>query len=356
MSLPKLFLDLISSFPLKVESQNCVNQDNIKVCERCVEVCPHGAIELVDNRPRVDFERCSVCGLCFAECPVRVFEVEFDLTELYTEKRNLLLGCHLSDLKGELDFKLPCLALLNGEILASLALHHGGKIVLDTSKCKDCPQRELLNSILSHLEEAKLLLHYHRGEGEVLQLSEVENVEDLKAENEVSELFEEEKPKPNLSRKINVPLWRQLFFERVKLLDPSEVCYRPTEEKKLRFATVSIDGQLCKRNDVCSFWCPTKALSADQSAVYFTQILCTDCGLCEEICPGSAITLEKRFVPRYNVMGAKRVVGKGERKTCKGCGKEFVGPPEEEYCLYCRKEREMENLIKLFLEGKDGQT
>ena len=352
MALEKLFLEFISAFPLRVEANNCVNQDNLKVCERCKDACPHGAIDFENNRPKVDTSKCTVCGLCFSECPVRVFDIEIDLTEFFQNKKNYLVGCYLSDLKEELDIKVPCLGLLNEELLTTLALDGGGQVVLDTSKCQTCPQKEVYNFIKNYIERANLLIHYYKGEGEVRELKEEEDISALKAENEVFELFEEEGgKKPFVSKKINVPLWRQLFFEKVKLLNREEVCYRPTEEPSLRFTTPKLDPQKCKRSNVCSFWCPTKALSSDEKAVYFTQILCTDCGLCEKICPNGAITLEKKFVPRWNIMGAKTVVGKGEKKTCKGCGKEFVGPPGEEYCLYCRKEREMENLIKQFLGG-----
>jgi len=345
-------LEFISAFPLKVEAQNCINQDNLKVCERCKEVCPHQAIEFENNRPKVDTSKCTVCGLCFSECPVRVFEIEIDLTEFFQNKKNFLVGCYLSDLKEDLDIKVPCLGILNEEMLAALALQGQGKVVLDTSKCSECPQKEIYSFIKNYIERANLLIHYHKGEGEVIELSEETDIDELKSENEILELFEEEGGrKPHVSKKINVPLWRQLFFEKVKLLNKDDVCYRPTEEKNLRFATPVLDSNKCKRTNVCSFWCPTKALSADEKGVYFTQILCTDCGLCEKICPNSAIHLEKKFVPRWNIMAGKTVIGKGEKKTCKGCGKEFIGPPEEEYCLYCRKEREMENLIKQFLKG-----
>ncbi|NPB05581.1 MAG: 4Fe-4S dicluster domain-containing protein [Aquificae bacterium] len=356
MAISKLFLDLLSSFPLKVEDKNCVNQPNLKACDRCAAVCPHGAITLEGNRPKVDFEKCTLCGLCFAECPVRVFEVEYDLTGLFTEGKHLSVGCFLSD--DRVAVKVPCLALLNGELLAALAIHHGGKVVLDASACGRCPQGEkLLPFIRSHAEEASLLLHYHRAEGEVV-LSEGEvDLSELEAENEVSLLLGEEKPKPSVSERLNLPLWRQLFFERVKLIEPSRLCEREVEEPRLRFATPKVDRGRCQGSGVCAFWCPTRALSADAEGVlYFTQVLCTDCGLCEKVCPNSALRLEKKFVPRYNSMGARRAVARGRAAVCPSCGRRFTAPEGEELCLYCRKERKVEDLIKRFLEGEDGPT
>ncbi len=347
MSLDRLFLDFITSFPLRVNSDNCVNQDNLKVCDRCEKACPHGAITLKDNRLEVDFNKCTVCGLCFSECPVNVFDIEIDLTEFFKNKTRLKVGCYLSEWE-ELDIKVPCLGLLNEELLSALALHCG-EVFLDTSKCENCPQRGVYEYIKRYIENANLLLHYHRADAKVEGVKEEPPPSD---EDILSELFEGEKSKkPAVSKKINVPLWRQLFFERVKLLPAENLCYQPVKEERLRFARPKLDPQRCERNNVCSFWCPTKALSSDERGVYFTQILCTDCKLCERICPKSAITLEKEFIPRRNVMAGKVVVGKGEKKVCKRCGKEFIAPPGEEYCLYCRKDREMEKLIKDFLLG-----
>ncbi len=349
MAVEKLLLEFINHFPLKVEAKNCINRDNLKVCDRCAEVCPHGAITFENNRPKVETSKCTVCGLCLSECPVRVFNIEIDLTEFYKPKEKLLIGCYLSDMP--LDVKVPCLALLNEEILASFVLYGARGVILDTSKCKNCPQRENLTFIREYIERANLLLHYHRAEGKVSETERVENFDEIDEVEVIHDLLGEEREKPRVSKKINVPLWRQLFFETVKLLPPENLCYRPVKEERLRFARVSIDSSKCKRSNMCSFWCPTRALSSDERAVYFTQILCTDCGLCERLCPNSAVWLEKSFIPRRNVMAGKEIVGKGEKKVCKGCGKEFVAPPGEEYCLYCRKEREMENLIKNFLTG-----
>jgi Fe-S-cluster-containing hydrogenase component 2 len=351
MSLNNLFLDFISHFPLKVKTENCINTDKEIFCERCKNSCPHRAIEFQNNRPVLNTEKCTVCGICFSECPVNVFEIEIDLTEFFTKRNNPLIGCYLSDL--ELDIKVPCLGLLNEEILAALAIK-SGDLYLDTSKCKVCPQKEAYEYIKRYIEGANLLLHYHKVPHKVYEVSE----EPQREEDILSELFgEETKKKPSVSKKINVPLWRQLFFESVKTLNGEELCHQPVKEEKLRFARPVIDQNKCQRSNVCSFWCPTRALSSDERGIYFTQILCTDCGLCEKICPNSAITLEKSFIPRRNVMAGKTLIGKGEKKTCKRCGKEFIGSPEEEYCLYCRKDLEMENLIKDFLlGGNDGST
>lgn len=54
-----------SSGSVKIQNErNCVE------CERCVEACPTGAIELSNGNPELDSEKCIGCGNCRATCPV----------------------------------------------------------------------------------------------------------------------------------------------------------------------------------------------------------------------------------------------------------------------------------------------
>jgi heterodisulfide reductase subunit A2 len=38
-------------------------------CLACVELCPFGAVTLLDGKPGVRLEVCRGCGVCAAECP-----------------------------------------------------------------------------------------------------------------------------------------------------------------------------------------------------------------------------------------------------------------------------------------------
>ena len=35
----------------------------------CVRACPHDAIQIVNNRARVAYDRCDLDGLCIPACP-----------------------------------------------------------------------------------------------------------------------------------------------------------------------------------------------------------------------------------------------------------------------------------------------
>jgi ferredoxin len=46
-----------------------VDSDRCTGCGACVEVCPAGAMALVEGKARVDEETCIGCGSCADECP-----------------------------------------------------------------------------------------------------------------------------------------------------------------------------------------------------------------------------------------------------------------------------------------------
>ena len=46
-----------------------VNEDNCGGCEICVELCPFGALEIVDGKSTVNVALCKGCGTCVAACP-----------------------------------------------------------------------------------------------------------------------------------------------------------------------------------------------------------------------------------------------------------------------------------------------
>ena len=102
-------------------------EDTCIGCQKCVEVCPYGAIDMVDGKARIN-EKCTGCGACVDECPVEAIETdvvkqEVDLSAykgvwVFAEQRDgalnkvslQLLGCGrglADDLDEELCAVLP---------------------------------------------------------------------------------------------------------------------------------------------------------------------------------------------------------------------------------------------------------
>ncbi len=47
----------------KICSNACI------ACKKCEKTCPEGAISVIDNLARIDYEKCTHCGLCSEICP-----------------------------------------------------------------------------------------------------------------------------------------------------------------------------------------------------------------------------------------------------------------------------------------------
>jgi pyruvate formate lyase activating enzyme len=63
-------------------------------CGSCEEACPHGAIRMVDDRPRLDPATCHVDGACAAVCPTGALDIlgrPVDVDEVLRELRRDVL-------------------------------------------------------------------------------------------------------------------------------------------------------------------------------------------------------------------------------------------------------------------------
>lgn len=45
-------------------------------CRRCEKECPEGAISVIDNLARIDYDKCIVCQKCVAVCPMHTIEAQ----------------------------------------------------------------------------------------------------------------------------------------------------------------------------------------------------------------------------------------------------------------------------------------
>ena len=52
-----------------------VEQNTCTGCQICVDTCPVEAIEMEDDKAKVDASACTDCGACVGECPVEAISM-----------------------------------------------------------------------------------------------------------------------------------------------------------------------------------------------------------------------------------------------------------------------------------------
>ena len=43
-------------------------------CKICEKNCPSDAIHVVDNIAKIDYDKCTKCGICFSKCPRKIIK------------------------------------------------------------------------------------------------------------------------------------------------------------------------------------------------------------------------------------------------------------------------------------------
>lgn len=145
----------------RLRAARCVRRrDASNPCRACLLACPHQALWF-DARGgwRLHAAACDGCGACASACPSQALDAPgIDLAALrraWRESEDVSLGCGQGD-GGQL-LRLPCLAGLHPELLATFLLRHPTTpVTLDVSHCAACPQSACAQGSLRGVIEAQV--------------------------------------------------------------------------------------------------------------------------------------------------------------------------------------------------------
>jgi len=113
-------------------------------------------------------------------------------------------------------------------------------------------------------------------------------------------------------------------------------------------ATVLVDESECTLCGSCTYHCNTGAMRYEGEEIldiFSTHTYCTGCGICEEICPEKAITLEM-------ALDVGSFISKDERKfevkiiSCSTCGKPLMAEAAHKKLKSRLKEKELDLMQK----------
>ena len=350
------FVQRFEQPPATVNAAVCTREMTfLSRCERCVQACPHEAIDL-KGAVKV-LPACTGCGACLTVCPTDAYRLpESSLGDILAQVEraarktgSALLTCAKSRVIRQADVVLPCLARAEETLLLGAFAAGAREVTLVRGPCDGCenaPAMPRLERTVARLQGWAGALPATTGlrlvsEGEAppppRPRAEVEGErraffawmrrEGLQVAARVAdEVAAGWSGRPAASPRGTLSPERRLLLGLLRRLPDSEgsLPYDPEGP----FADLAVDLDACDGSGACVRVCPTEALKQPEGPDGFTLTFqtsrCVNCGLCVEHCEPKAI----RFAPTILVaplrQGTVRVAVRKATAHCTSCGLPFV--------------------------------
>ncbi|WP_204114444.1 4Fe-4S binding protein [Shimia biformata] len=303
-------------------------------CDRCLSLCPTGAISPSGDHVTVDPMVCAGCGACSAVCPSGAISYDAPAVDLTMRRVQTLARAYL-DAGGT----APRLFVHNahGTEMIRLAARHGRGLPADV-----IPLEMPAVGAFGHAEIVATLgagfasVSVMPGPGtdrdalaaEVALAAAIGgtgtvHILDLDDPDALSDaLYDETAPAPITSPVRPIGTRRQITRQAARALHP-EAQTLPLPDGA-PYGAVLVNTETCTLCLSCVSLCPSGALgdNPDAPQLRFQEDACLQCGLCAKICPEDAIALE----PRLDLTEAalsQQVLNEEEPFECVECGTPF---------------------------------
>ncbi|MCS7069672.1 MAG: 4Fe-4S binding protein [Meiothermus sp.] len=289
------FLKLTDPTPEYTGPRCLLERNSVGGCDKCQQVCPHGAINLQAFTVEIDEVKCTSCGLCTAVCPGLALEFPLGPIQEKLHRGRGQLRCSKAPGAGD---EIHCLGQLTPGVLAEagsrlgpLTLAHG-----DCASCKiggpSMPERLqwAIGEAKRYFPELEVHLQQDALRGAEVGRREFFGAMFGGARRSAAELV------PNLP----LPQPEPLEDKRSEL--PAELRLRKLAAHRaevVRWPRIAV-AEGCTLCPVCTNVCPTKAVERERdpaegrSEEYVLKLnvsACTGCGACVESCPPQVISL-----------------------------------------------------------------
>ncbi len=344
--IPRFFSTLFSSEVEEVVSHNAFNcQYSGRLdagCSRCVDSCPHGALEKTEKGIRLDHLLCADCGSCVSVCPTgamqngRLTDADFirhlrnidlpDSATLVVGDENTLRDVWWYSGKKEqynsIFLQYPNLQCLTCYHLLCFFSAGAARIVL-----LGRPGRRLRGEIdkANHISKALFGCNCV----ETVKADQTDDVLFLSQEETAHPLS---KPSGTFIQGLEKSNRRAGFVEILESL--LAVCPREAEDDRgfaidlsesgLEFHEMDCVEDRCSHCYACINECKMQALRTDENEqeLQYVPGLCVGCGLCVSVCPENVLSLQNVTSLDSAYLTQHRLAF-SEPARCKGCGKVF---------------------------------
>lgn len=337
------FIDLRLEWTLPdVIAERCVHSRvETASCRRCVDVCPHNAWVIDDERLGIDADACDGCRLCAAVCPEQaiVNELSPDVRTWNGEPVAFAV-CEYANV-GSQTGELPCLHIIGISELVKLRSEGVGRLVVAHGDCPNC-HRNGDDSLQRRVSDLNRLL-VDRG----LKSFPLVDVPSDHWRGLLNMTESGASPGVTMGRRSFLRMGvAEAVDKSVNQLGESspdnEFATPPGRlmprhnNTNLSLFVPRIDPVVCDGCDACGSICPHGAITIDDSAYRLDPDSCTGCGLCVDICEVNAVSLETCARPKieaipliecrcescgvsYHFPGSQRT--KNDRNLCRVCQK-----------------------------------
>ncbi|MEM9958420.1 MAG: 4Fe-4S binding protein [Pseudomonadota bacterium] len=318
-------------------------------CDRCLNVCPTGAITPNGDHVAIDPMICAGCGACAAVCPTGAASYD-DPPFAHLVRRMTTLAQSFRDAGGGAPRLLVHDAEHGGEMISLAARFDRGLpadvLPLEIEETATFGHAAMVSALALGFAAVDVLLGPKAEREAVLPQIALANAMSQAAAcvdhalvralepSEPSELCDalfSDAPSP-LDIQPVLPLGDQREVVRLAMTALAGDAQREASialghvdfPSRVPYGATLVDTDACTLCLSCVSLCPTGALedNPDRPELRFREDACIQCGICTRACPETAITLE----PRFNLADSARqsiTLHAEEPFACIECGKEF---------------------------------
>lgn len=353
---------------MDIQADLCYNSRFSDSCSRCMDICPARAITLSSYGPSVNERDCVLCGACSTVCPNNAILIADSTDENIIHSINVLSsefervriqcnGCskrfrirHGKPPKNMGIVTVPCLGRLNETIILYGKLSKPD--IIEFSPCKTrCPFYRALRAFDESVIIAERLMKgsdpdvFSNGDGHrELKSSSLENDH---AHGRRDFIIESGKRAIEIAFNIGEGDYRgrrepNLRRERlISLILKNNLTGLIEKDDNLPFAEISVKEGLCDLCGLCERLCPSSALILEYSDgklhLDFSISKCTNCGICRSICPISAISILNNI--HLSILDRDTISLKsGKTEACVKCNQPFfISNEGQKICSICMK-------------------